>query len=172
MILPLKVNYKQGDDSLCGPACIRTVLKYYGAEHTEQQIAALCNHTYALGTTDHDMQIAVNTLGYNVLIKEFCTLDDISYWLQKDIPLIVDWFYGDNMEDQLLSNGHSSIVMGLDEDYIYILNPLHEEMMKIKQEEFLRVWFDFRTPTIEDWNSMIIRQIFVIIPKYLVDNII
>jgi ABC-type bacteriocin/lantibiotic exporter with double-glycine peptidase domain len=165
MMLDVKTNYLQSDESLCAPACIKTVLKYFGKEVEESEIARLCGHTYELGTDDINMKKAAEGLGFTVQIKNFATFSDIDYWLERKVPLIVDWFCGENLEMQTIPNGHSSIVIGLDEEFIYLLNPELEDVMIVKREEFMRVWFDFRTSYIEDFDSMIIRQIFVILPK-------
>ena len=97
-MISISEHYRQSDDSLCGPACIRTVLKHYGKEISEEEIAKLCNHTYELGTTDADMKRAVEALGFQVYIQNFSDFDDIYFWLKLGCPVIVDWFYGDNSE--------------------------------------------------------------------------
>ena len=116
-----------------------------------------------------------------VFIKNESTFDDINNFLRKGIPVIIDWFAGVKLDDEDVSegfvydtklptdvgvpNGHSSIVVGLDDAYIYLIDPEIAEIRKIRKEDFIRVWFDFRNPYIMNWEEMILRQIFVILPK-------
>lgn len=57
------------------------------------------------------------------------------------------------------------MVVGLDEEYIYLQDPEIGELRKIKRNDFLKVWFDFTGECIASWEEMIIRQIIVISPK-------
>ncbi len=180
VLLDIKI-FKQGDDSLCGPASIKMILDFYGNSVTESEIAKLCNHTYELGTDDVHMKQACESLGYEVFIKNESTFDDINNFLKKGIPVIVDWFAGVKLDVEDVSegfvydtklptdvgvpNGHSSIVVGLDDAYIYLIDPEIAEIRKIRKEDFIRVWFDFRNPYIMNWEEMILRQIFVILPN-------
>ena len=139
VLLDIKI-FKQSDDSLCGPASIKMILDFYGNSVTESEIAKLCNHTYELGTDDVHMKQACESLGYEVFIKNESTFDDINNFLKKGIPVIVDWFAGVKLD-------------------------VEDELRKIRKEDFIRVWFDFRNPYIMNWEEMILRQIFVILPN-------
>jgi ABC-type bacteriocin/lantibiotic exporter with double-glycine peptidase domain len=165
--------FKQSDDSLCGPAVIKMVLNYYGKEVEESEIAELCNHTYELGTDDFNMKKAVEILGFKVIIKNDSTFEDIQYWLDREIPVIVDWFSPGAPPDDIslddMPNGHSSIVVGMDSKFIHLMDPEGSKhsaaVRKINKNDFLRVWFDFRPNVISSWEDMVIRQIFVILPQ-------
>ena len=179
-LLPVKI-FTQSDDSLCGPASIKMILDFYEHKVEESEIDKLCNNTYELGTDDKNMKLACESLGYQVVIKNNSTFDDINSYLLKNIPVIVDWFSGGHSPieskkesfiyqsslsiDYTLPNGHSSVVIGLDDEFIYIIDPEISEIRKIKRDDFIRVWFDFRNPYIMNWEEMILRQIFVILPK-------
>jgi ABC-type bacteriocin/lantibiotic exporter with double-glycine peptidase domain len=179
-LLPVKI-FTQSDDSLCGPASIKMVLGFYGHDVEESEIAKLCNHTYELGTDDVHMKQACESLGYQVHLQNLSTFDDINHWLKQGIPVIVDWFAGVRLDDSEVSedfiyktelstdigvpNGHSSVVVGLDDGFIYLIDPEIADYRKIRREDFMRVWFDFRNPYIMNWEEMILRQIFVILPN-------
>lgn len=178
-LLKIKI-FQQSDDSLCGPAVIKMVLEYYNKKVEESEITKLCKHTYELGTDDVHMKKAVEKLGFNVVIKNNCTISDLKYWISKKNPVIVDWFSGVLEEtsknekfiynkklpiDIGTPNGHSSIVVGVDDEYVYLVDPYIAKIRKMTIVDFMRVWFDFRTPYIKDYKDMIIRQIFVILPK-------
>jgi hypothetical protein len=60
-------------------------------------------------------------MGLKAKIKNNSSFKDIETWLKKEVPVIVDWFtrgrtdYGDSS----VADGHYSVVMGLDDDFIY-----------------------------------------------------
>lgn len=159
--------YKQSDDSLCGPAVIKMVLQYYGVIANESEIAELCGHTYQLGCDDIGMKRALEHYGMTVTITDLCTFEDIQSWLAKKIPVIVDWFSsGYNVGVADPPNGHSSIVVELDENYIYLLDPEFGGIRKMLREDFMRCWFDWRTtPYITNWEDMVLRQCIVAVPN-------
>lgn len=103
-------------------------------------------------------------LGFKVEIKDIATYEDIQQWLKKGIPAIVNWFSRgryDYDEDEV-ADGHNSVVVGLDKEYIYLQDPEVGRIRKINREDFFRVWFDFSGEYIEKWEDMIIRQIIAI----------
>lgn len=154
--------FKQSDDSLCGPAVIKMVLNYNGIDAPENEIAERASHTYALGCDDHGMKRALESYGLNVVIQNFSTFDDINGWLSNKIPVIVDWFSGGiDCDPTDTPNGHSSIVVDLDDEFIYLLDPEFAIVRSLKRDDFMRCWFDWRSPYIVSWEDMIIRQIMV-----------
>jgi len=157
-------KYKQSDDSLCGPASIRIVLSYYGIKASEEEIAKRSKHTYERGTNDTNMKKAVESYGLSCKIKNNSSFEDIKYYLAQEIPLIVDWFTGDATENGT-PNGHSSVVAGINDNYIFLLDPWDGKIKKLPKEDFERVWFDWkRTKTIHV-NHLIKKQIMVIKKK-------
>lgn len=145
------------------------ILYYYHIDTTEEEIAKRCNHTYKLGCYDTDMKAAIESYGLGCIIQNDSTLDDIKYWLDHNIPVIVDWFspgLNSGLED--MPNGHSSVVVELDKEKIYLLDPEIGEKRGIPHEDFLRVWFDWKEPLISaDPKNLVIRQIMVAYPKKL-----
>ncbi|NJO65110.1 MAG: hypothetical protein HC836_45475 [Richelia sp. RM2_1_2] len=159
--------YKQSDDSLCGPAVIKMVLQYYNISATELEIAEKCGHTYELGCDDLGMKRALESYGMDVIIQNNSSFDDMQFWLEKEIPVIVDWFSsGYNIGVADPPNGHSSIVIDLDDQYIYLLDPEFGGIRKMIRNDFMRCWFDWKnSPIIVNWEDMILRQIIVAYPN-------
>lgn len=154
-------KYKQSDDSLCGPACIRIVLAYYGIRASEEEIAKRSKHTYEKGTIDTNMKRAVESYGLICKIKNNSSFEDIKYYLAQEIPLIVDWFTGSSSIDGV-PNGHASVVTAINDSYIFLLDPWNGKVKKFLREDFERVWFDWkRTKTIHA-NHLIKKQIMII----------
>ena len=147
--------FRQSDDSLCGTASLRMVFAYYGHHYTEEEISKLCNHTYEFGCTNEDMKRAAISLGFDCYIKDKAELSDIKEQIKLGNPVIVDWFCGD------LPDGHASVVVGIDGKFIYILDPLVEDVREIELEDFYRIWFDFLETPITPLN-LTVRQLIVI----------
>lgn len=150
--------------SFCGPASLKIVLDYYGVIKSEEELANLTNKDDDIGISDQDIKRVAEELGFKVEIKEFSTYEDIKEWLKKGVPVIVDWFtrgrydYGENE----VADGHNSVVIGLDENFIYLQDPEIGGVRKLEREDFIRVWFDFKSDHIEKWGDMVIRQLVAI----------
>ncbi len=142
------------------------VLAYYGVEASEDELCKLCKHTFELGCDDHGMKNAIESFGLSCEIYDNQTLEDIKYWLSYGMPVIVDWFTGGvdpDMDDT--PNGHSGVIVGLDDEHIQLLDPESGTVRNLTHESFLRCWFDFRTgPMITSWDDMVIRQLIVAYP--------
>jgi ABC-type bacteriocin/lantibiotic exporter with double-glycine peptidase domain len=151
-------HYLQSDDSTCGPASLRMVFAYYGVELPENEIVQACKHTYELGCQGEDMVCAAEQFGFDVYLKNNSTIGEIEKLINSGVPVIVDWFCGDPPE------GHSSVVIGVSENDLYILDPYSEEMRVVSKYDFRRCWFDFRETPITPEN-LYVGQIIVLRPK-------
>jgi ABC-type bacteriocin/lantibiotic exporter with double-glycine peptidase domain len=162
-MLPLKPFQETLNASMCGPASLKIVLAYYGIENAEQELAELCETKSDLGTDDQGLKRAVEQLGFKVEIKNESTFEDIEYWLDRKVPVIVNWFTRGRMDytDSDVPDGHYSVVAGLDDDHIYLQDPEIGSMRKIGREDFMTVWFDFTGKYIKQ-DELIIRQIIAI----------
>ena len=151
---------------MCGPASLKMVLEYWGIVKSERELADLCNTQSGLGTSDKDLKRVVESFGLKVEIKNLSTFEDILFWLDKKVPVIVDWFTKGRSDysDSEVSDGHYSVVVRLDNEYIYLQDPEICSIRKIKRCDFLKVWFDFKDEVITSWGDMIIRQLIVIYP--------
>lgn len=157
--------FVQSDSSRCGPTVVKSILAYYDIEASEDELCKLCNHTFEYGCDDAGMKNALEHFGLKVAIYNNSNFEQIAYWISRNIPVIVDWFTsGVQPGPSDLPNGHSSIVVGLDEEKIHVLDPEDGEIRHIKKEDWLRCWFDWRgreTPYITSWEDMVLRQIIV-----------
>lgn len=87
-------------------------------------------------------------------MKDLAEFDDIKKWLDKKVPPIVDWFSQDE--------GHYSVVVGLDDQKIYLRDPELTRRRELKRENFKRVWFDFPDDFIKTRSDLIIRRLIAI----------
>lgn len=149
---------------MCGPASLKMVLEYWGVQKEEKELAILCEVDTKLGTNDVSLKKVAEGLDFNVEIKNNSSFEDIQKWLDKKVPVIVDWFTRGRSDylDSSVSDGHYSVVVGLDDDYIYLQDPEIGKLRKLKREDFVGVWFDFTGSQINSWDEMIIRQLIAI----------
>lgn len=157
------LGFIQSDDSRCGVASIRSVLYYYGIDTTEDEIAGRCKHTYELGCTNEDMGAALLSYGLGAEVLKDSSIEDIRYWNRHHIPVIVDFITPSvNPCEGDMPNGHSAVVVDINQHDIYLLDPENGKTRKIKIEDFERVWFDWsgseriEKDTVLDLRTMII----------------
>lgn len=149
---------------MCGPASLKMVLGYYGIEKTEAELALLCGTDPDLGTTDEGIKKAAENFCLAAEIKNNATFEDIQAWLEKKVPVIVNWFTRGRVDypETNVPDGHLSVVVGLDDENIYLQDPEIGKLRTLSRHDFLRVWFDFKPDHISSWNDMIIRQLIAI----------
>ena len=163
-LLPVESFQETLHAGMCGPASLKMVLAYYGVEKTEEELAKICGTDSELGTSDESIKRAAETLGFKAEIKNNSTFDDIQSWLDKKVPVIVNWFTRGRIDypDSEVPDGHLSVVVGLDDEYIYLQDPEIGNLRKIARDDFMKVWFDFTGERINSWDEMIIRQIIAV----------
>jgi predicted double-glycine peptidase len=85
---------------------------------------------------------------------------------EKKVPVIVNWFTRGRIDypEEDVPDGHYSVVVGLDEEFIYLQDPEIGKLRKIEREDFMKVWFDFKGKYI-DPNELIVRQLIAIEKK-------
>lgn len=162
-MLPVKPFQETLFKSMCGPASLKMVFDYYEVEKSEEEIAKLAGTTEGLGTDDEGIKKVAEALGFKVEIKNKSSLKDIQDYLRKKIPVIVNWFTRGRIDydDSQVPDGHYSVVVGLDDEFIYLQDPEIGKLRKIERNDFMKVWFDFAGEYINP-DELIIRQIIAI----------
>lgn len=162
--IPIKSFQETLYASMCGPASLKMVLEYYGIDKSESELAQLAGTDPDLGTSDEGLKKAAEGLGFTVEIKNNSTFEDIQKWLDKKVPVIVNWFTRGRIDypESDVPDGHLSVVVGLDEENIYLEDPEIGKLRTIARNDFIRVWFDFKSDQITSWDDMIIRQLIAI----------
>ncbi len=158
----LKVKPFRETPHKCGPASLKMVLNYYGVEKSERELANMCGTKKELGTRAEGITRAAKTLGFKVLVKDNSSFKDIKKWLDKKVPVIVDWFTRgrNDYTDSDVADGHYSVAVGLDKKYIYLQDPELGRIRKLAREDFMTVWFDFKGKYLHP-KELVIRQIIV-----------
>lgn len=129
----------------------------------EKELARMSGWNKTLGIDDQAMKKTAEKLGFKVKIKNNSKYSDLQKWLEKGIPVIVNWFTRgrNDYPESETADGHYSVVMGLDDKFIYLQDPEIGRIRKIKKYDFMRVWFDFQGDYINP-KELIIRQMIVI----------
>lgn len=162
-MLPVESFQETLNAGMCGPASLKIVLVYYGVEKSEQELAQLCGTDEDLGTDDQGLKRAAEQLGFTVEIKNESTFEDIEAWLEKGVPVIVNWFTRGrtDYDDSAVSDGHYSVVTGLDDESISLQDPETGSLRTLDREDFMTVWFDFTGKYIQP-DELVLRQIIAI----------
>jgi len=162
-VLKLKPFQETPNASMCGPASLKIVLEYYGVKAIEKELAKMAGWNKNLGIDDKGIEKAASSFGFKVKIKNNSNFKDIEKWLDKKVPVIVNWFTRGRRDytDSDIADGHYSVVAGLDNKFIYLQDPEIGKIRKLKRNDFMRVWFDFSGEYIKP-NELIIRQIIAI----------
>lgn len=148
---------------MCGPATLKIILDYYGIHKQEKELAELTGVIGGVGIDDTAIEKAARTFGLKVEIKNNATFEDIEKWLERNVPVIVDWFTKGrpDYKDSEVADGHYSAVIGLDDDYIYLQDPEIGGVRKLDRGDFIRVWFDFRGEYLKP-DELVVRQLIAI----------
>lgn len=163
ILLDIKPFQETLRKSYCGPASLKIVLDYYSTDKTEKELAKMAGWNKTLGIDDRGIKKAAKILGFRVKVKNNSNYRDIQNWLNKGVPVIVNWFTKgrNNYPESETADGHYSVVMGLDDKFIYLQDPEIGRIRKIKRYDFMRVWFDFKGDYLKS-NELVIRQIIAI----------
>jgi len=149
--------------NMCGPASLKIVLDYYEVDKTEKEVADMATIVEGIGWCDKDIAGVAESLNLKVEIKNESSFEDVEKWLKNGVPVIVDWFTRGrkDYDDSEVADGHYSVVIGLDDEYIYLQDPEIGGERKITREDFMKVWFDFTGFYLKP-EELIIRQLIVI----------
>ena len=117
----LNVPYvNQPSNFTSGPTSLQAVIAYYGSNTSLDELINMTNSTSENGTLPGDIVQTANNLGFNAVIKENMTLEDLQMYVIQGIPVIVDAQAWKNnatnnqnwTDDQ--NNSHYMIVIGID----------------------------------------------------------
>lgn len=149
--------------SYCGPASLKMVLEFYGIQKTEEELAVIMDWDKDSGVDDQAIKKAAESFGLKAEIKNKSNFQDIEKWLSRKVPVIVDWFTSGRLDytESDVPDGHYSVVVDLDEEYIYLQDPEIGHIRKLEKEDFMTVWFDFTGKYIKP-EELIIRQLIAI----------
>ncbi|KAA0206361.1 hypothetical protein EDM68_02560 [Candidatus Uhrbacteria bacterium] len=121
--------------NMCGPASLKILLSYFDREHTEAQLAKLCETTPDIGTTHGQLVAGARALGAEAFAKDNATINDIRALIEEEKPVIVGWWSKDEP--------HYSVVYEVGKHKIFMMDPDTESGIRIMPiEKFEQVWHD------------------------------
>ncbi len=130
----IKVPYhKQSKEHTCGPASMKMILQYQGIIKSEEELEAEMNTTETEGTSYENLITLAQKSGMEVEAKSMSELSDVYEFIDKDIPVIV------NYKEQEADEGHYAIITGYTDSEVTLNDPWHGEI-KINNEEFIQRW--------------------------------
>jgi len=134
--MPLTVPYrKQLGDGYCLPACTQMVLAYWGMTQSQDIIG---KHLPIGVPASHIQRLASSSLA---IVYATGNLDTLVKNMQANVPVIVfiqaselpHWF-GHRFQ-------HAVLVVGLNERFVYILDPaVDEQVIAVPEEDFMLAW--------------------------------
>ncbi len=144
---------------MCGPASLEIVLKYYKNNQTQKELKKKLNSTILMGTTNVKMVEVAQSLGFNAQFKFNSSIKEIKELISNKIPPIIGWFSPEG-------GSHYSVVNGIDEKYIYIVDPKLDKIRKMEIEDFSKRWLDI------NWENLSTIKKFIDSFKVKLNNII
>lgn len=131
-------HHRQINPWSCGPSALKIVLDYYNDNKNIKELIKKtnCNKN---GTLHEGFKKALLEFGYDFIEKENSKIEDIEEFIRQGIPVIVDY--------QAYHGGHFSVVIGYDENKLFISDPASDKKYKeINKEDFKNRWYDEDTP--------------------------
>ena len=130
--------FQQTSDSSCAPAALATVLRIWGIDATESEVARLAG-TSLLGTSMAQLIVAAQGFGMN-------GVELAPTWAQMQRMnrpgVLATWLYYDTSKAP-----HAIALIGMDKSSVTIADPAFGEIIQVNKREFLdRYWRDQYVP--------------------------
>ena len=130
----MNVPFEKQKNEFCGPASLSSVMKYYGQDVSQDEIAKSVYLKNLKGTLITDLENFANEKGLKTILKK-SEIDEIKKYIDEKKPVIALLDYG----FLFVSKPHYVVVIGYD-DNGFILNDGYEEKKSINYGEFLNKW--------------------------------
>lgn len=152
----LRIKPLKQTEGFCGPTCLKMIFSYFGVEASANAIAKAAGSTRRYGTPLAGLKKAAKAYGFSLTYKDHSSLKDIRHFLDKNIPVIVAWFYE--------TEGHYSVVTKLDAKKIYMVDPYEGKEISMPTDTFMQIWFDFPYPYPKTKSEIRLRRLIVVQP--------
>jgi ABC-type bacteriocin/lantibiotic exporter with double-glycine peptidase domain len=158
-------HYRQSH-AMCGPASLRIVLAYFGKPLRENIVARACRSSDETGTTGANLVRGAQQLGFAARIIDNANLRTIQRWLERDVPVIVDWMsaIARRPGGAMMPCGHYAVACGLDREQIFLQDPAIGRRRRIARRDFLDLWFDF-VGVRPRRRDLVMRRLIVVRPR-------
>ncbi len=151
-IKPLKQKKR-----MCGPASLEIVLRYYGKNKDQNELKKLLGSNILMGTSNNKMIEISRNLGFESQLKTNSSVKEIKELISQKIPPIIGWITPEGAS-------HYSVVQGIDEKNIFIVDPELNKIRKFRINDFSKRWLDV------NWEKLsLLKKVFVSI-KIFINN--
>lgn len=136
--LPLSHKSQKGD-GYCLPACIQMVLAYLGISRSQESISKTLGLNPPFGVRHSNIKkLASSKIKVNY---QAGTLKDIRDQLEQNVPVIVFVQAGDLPQWSGHSFQHAVVVVGLEQQMVYVMDPaLADGPTPVDEEAFMLAW--------------------------------
>lgn len=114
----------------CGPAALRSVLKYFGVwDGPEQQLYKIVHASVEEGTLPEDLAAGARHFGLSAAVEPLMTIERLRLHLGLGKLVIVQlqaWRDGERKAlpwRQIWDDGHYVVLVGLDDGFAYFMDP-------------------------------------------------
>ena len=142
-------NINQPSNFTSGPTALQAVLAYYGSNTNLDKLINMTNSSPENGTFPRDIVQTASNLGFNAVIRENMSLEDLQMNIMQGTPIIVDaQAWKDNTTNTQnwtdnQNNNHYMVVIGIDDTNVYFEDPaILGSRGYIPNQEFLDRWHD------------------------------
>lgn len=149
--LPTIVAFEQSAVNDCGVAAVRSIYaSLTGVILDEKSLKDRFNVKVNDSTRTEDIKMFFGEKGLNVIERENLSIEDIKRDLGEGrLCLVVYQAWGTEKEYSELESGHYSVIYGIDDEDVYLLDPsIHKDdglglgRRKLSLERFLANWRD------------------------------
>lgn len=150
----IRIKPHKQKPGFCGPASLKMILHFHGVEMSEDELGNITMCVPEHGVNGAAIVKAAKELGFHSMIKDAAELADIIMYYEQGLPVIVEWFSADE--------SHFSVVVKIDEKYIYLQDPELADIRRIELVAFERIWFGFDTDVMRTKRDLVLRRLIVI----------
>lgn len=168
ILLPVR-TYAQ-PEAQCGNTSLRMVCGFHRVHATIRELATLAGTT-SEGTNHKDLVEAATKKGATVFVKDHGTLDELRFFLEQGLPIIIGWWSMDRGDKHFDPSwdlprrkahdcGHFSVVCGISDKAVYVADPQQSGRGDVvgtthkPRAKFLATWYDTDTAAynkVERW---------------------
>ena len=130
----LDVPFVRQKDDFCGPASLSSVLKFYGTDIDQEEIAKEIYSPTLKGTLIIDLKRYAQSLGFKSDVRRG-SLEELKSYINRGYPVIVLVDLG----KFFVSAPHYMVVVGYDEEHI-VAHTGYKANQRLSYEDFNRIW--------------------------------
>ena len=154
---------RQENPSNCGPASVQAVLRFYGLDVPQAEIALACKTSAASGTDPADLVAYLQKQGCTVKAGPL-TLSALLTYLGQDVPVIVDlqaWAKNPTDYAKTTKEGHYLVAIGFEGGQVVFEDPALDAVQgraALPLEQLAARWHDSDSQgqTTEFWGVAVL----------------